>query len=387
MKKADVYFTSFRTSVGYSLTQKLRTLLQAAGIAELPLKGSYTAIKMHFGERGNLAFLRPNYARIVAETVRYLGGKPFLCDCSTLYVGSRKDALEHLETAAINGFSPVSAGCQILIGDGLRGTDDVELPVPGGKLLKTARIGRVIADSDVIISLSHFKCHELAGIGGALKNLGMGCASRAGKKAQHSDGIVSVNPESCIGCGRCAGICAHGSPEIKKGKAQIRKTRCVGCGRCIGICPQDAIGPMWGNQAAGRLDRKIAETAAAVLNGKPSFHISLVIDVSPFCDCHDENDVPIVGDVGMFASFDPVALDQACADAVNALPINPASRIGKQAGRDCDRFCAANPGSDWTLQLIAGEELNLGTRKYRLIEVDSVMRKPLSQARKRGEER
>ena len=245
------------------------------------MDGRFVAIKMHFGELGNLAFLRPNYAKVVADLCKEQGGMPFLTDCNTLYPGSRKNALEHLTCAQLNGFWPMTTGCQILIGDGLRGTDEVEVPVPNGEYCKTAKIGRAIMDADVFISLNHFKGHESTGFGGAIKNIGMGCGSRAGKMEQHSSGAPAVQRELCRGCGRCAKEC--GSDAIhydSEHKAVIDYDLCKGCGRCIGACSFDAIYSI-DNSANEELDRKMAEYAAAVCAGRPCFHISLVQDISP----------------------------------------------------------------------------------------------------------
>lgn len=183
MEKSKVYYTDFHTrKLGEGLPTKLQLLAKKAGIANLDLDGKFVAIKMHFGELGNIAYLRPNYARAIVDVVKELGGKPFLTDCNTMYPGSRKNALEHLECAWQNGFTPLTVGCPILIGDGLKGTDDVEVPVAGGEYCQTAKIGRAIMDADVFISLTHFKGHESTGFGGTIKNIGMGCGSRAVKK-------------------------------------------------------------------------------------------------------------------------------------------------------------------------------------------------------------
>ncbi len=188
MEKAKVYFTDFRTIVGTSQCEKLKKLCRKAGIADIDFKDKFTAIKMHFGELGNCAYLRPNYVRAVADVIRELGGVPFLTDCNTLYPGSRKNAIDHLTNAEMNGFNTVTTGCHVLIADGLRGTDDVEVPVRNGEYCKTALIGRTLMDADILVSLSHFKGHECTGFGGALKNIGMGGGSRAGKMQQHNDG-------------------------------------------------------------------------------------------------------------------------------------------------------------------------------------------------------
>ena len=173
MEKAKVYFTDFHTvAFGDGLPTKLQKLVRRAGIADLQLDGKFVAIKMHFGELGNISYLRPNYARAIVDVVKELGGKPFLTDCNTMYPGSRKNALEHLECAWQNGFTPLTVGCPILIGDGLKGTDDVDVPVRDGEYIQHAKIGRAIMDADVFISLTHFKGHEMTGFGGAIKNIG-----------------------------------------------------------------------------------------------------------------------------------------------------------------------------------------------------------------------
>lgn len=374
-ERSKVYMTDLRCRPGVSLLNKLEKLMRTAGIGEINFERKLVAIKMHFGEPGNLAFLRPNYAKVVADVVKSLGGVPFLTDCNTLYPGRRKNALEHLDAAYENGFSPLSTGCQVIIGDGLRGNDDVEVPVEGAEYIQTAKIGKAIMEADVIISLSHFKGHEQTGFGGAIKNLGMGCGSRRGKMEQHAQGKPMVAPRRCVGCRRCATQCAHGAITFGEDrKASIDWDKCVGCGRCIAVCNTDAIRP--GNDAAmEELGCRMAEYAKAVVDGRPQFHISLVIDVSPYCDCHGENDLPIVPDVGMFASFDPVALDQACADLVNAAPVMANSLLDDHLKADpegCqghDHFHNLTPESEWKTCLAHAEKLGMGTRAYELVTV------------------
>lgn len=365
---SDVFFTDLHTvAMGAGLQQKLEKLMLKAGFDTIDFKGKYVAVKLHFGEPGNLAFLRPNYARTVCDLVKRLGGKPFVTDCNTLYVGGRKNALDHLDSAYMNGYNPLVTGVHSIIADGLKGTDEAEVPVPGGTYVKAAKIGRAIMDADIIISLNHFKGHEACGFGGALKNLGMGCGSRAGKMEMHAAGKPDVDQEKCIGCGRCRAICAHDAPIITNGKATIDHNRCVGCGRCVGVCPKDAVEPKY-DETGDILNCKMAEYALAVCHGRPHFHVSLAIDVSPFCDCHAENDIPIVPDIGMFASFDPVAIDRACADAVNAQPMVPGSILAKQAHdhEDRDHFGKVSPETNWESCLVHAEELGLGTQAYSL---------------------
>ena len=199
---SKVYYTDLRSRHGESLLDKLRRLIKKAGMDTIDMDGKFVAIKLHFGELGNLAFLRPNYAKVVADLVKECGGKPFLTDCNTLYVGSRKNAIDHLDTAYQNGFSPLTTGCQVIIADGLKGEDEMIVPIDGD-YVKEAKIGRAVMEADIVISLNHFKGHEDAGFGGAIKNLGMGCGSRAGKKEQHESGKPHVDQDACVGCGMC----------------------------------------------------------------------------------------------------------------------------------------------------------------------------------------
>ncbi|HJB70349.1 MAG TPA: DUF362 domain-containing protein [Candidatus Flavonifractor avistercoris] len=373
-EQAKVYYSDLRCRPGVSLLDKLKKLIRRAGIGEIDFDHKLVAIKMHFGEPGNLAFLRPNYAKAVADVVKELGGIPFLTDCNTLYPGRRKNALEHLDAAYENGFTPLSTGCQVIIGDGLRGNDDVEVPVAGAEYIQTAKIGKAIMEADVVISLSHFKGHEQTGFGGAIKNLGMGCGSRRGKMEQHAEGKPKVKASRCVGCRKCTTQCAHDAISFDDGgKASINWNRCVGCGRCIAVCNTDAIRA--GNDCAmEELGCRMAEYAKAVVDGRPQFHISLVIDVSPYCDCHGENDVPILPDVGMFASADPVALDQACADACLRQQPIPGSHLDEQLRREgfCDHhdpFINSMPDTDWRVCLAHCEKIGIGSRTYELIEV------------------
>ena len=373
MAGSKVYYTSFHTTPQENLLKKLHRLMKTAGFENLDLTDKYTAVKIHFGELGNLAFLRPNYARVVVDYIKKLGGKPFLTDCNTLYVGSRKNALDHMDTAYLNGFSPLQTGCHVIIADGLKGSDETLVPI-NLEYVKEAKIGRAVMDADVFISLSHFKGHEEAGFGGALKNIGMGCGSRAGKMEQHSDGKPIVRQKLCVGCHACEKICAHEGPVFENGKARIDHDRCVGCGRCLAICPKDAIQPAW-QDSVKLLNYKIAEYSYAVLKDRPSFHISLICDVSPFCDCHSENDIPIIPDVGMLASYDPVALDQACVDLCNRMPVIEGSRLDKHLKEFGDKdtnhehFHMNHPDAEWESCLIHAEKIGIGTRKYELITI------------------
>ena len=337
------------------------------------MENKFVAIKMHFGEMGNISYLRPNYAKAVVDVVKELGGKPFLTDCNTLYPGSRKNALEHLYCAWENGFTPLSVGCPVIIGDGLKGTDDIEVPVQGGEYIEKAKIGRAVMDADVFISLTHIKAHETTGFGGTIKNIGMGCGSRAGKKDQHSVGKPTIDQEACRGCKSCLRECANDGLiyDADARKMSIDLEHCVGCGRCIGACNFDAISFM-DSAATKVLNCKMAEYTKAVVDGRPNFHISLIVDVSPNCDCHPENDAPILPNIGMFASFDPLALDQACADVcLSATPL-PHSQLADRMEEEnfCDHhdhFENTTPNSEYKTCLAHAEKIGLGTREYELI--------------------
>lgn len=364
--KSDVYFTDLRTSFDENLLSKLRRLICTAGIETIDFRDKFAAIKIHFGEPGNLSFLRPNFVKVIADLVKERGGIPYVTDCNTLYVGGRKNAPDHISAAYENGFTPFSTGCHVIIGDGIKGTDDIAVPIDC-EYVKNAKIGRAIADSDVFISLTHFKGHECTGFGGALKNIGMGCGSFDGKKEMHDSGKPVVRTEGCIGCKKCTSICAHSAITVPEKKARIDYKKCVGCGRCIEICPQHTI-ELGEEDANDILNRKIAEYTYAVVKDKPCFHISIVMDVSPFCDCHAENDAAVIPDVGMFASFDPVALDVACADACNRqTPIRNSFLGEKERGED--HFTAMHPATNWRTCVEHGEKIGLGSTEYNLIKI------------------
>lgn len=376
MEKAKVYFTNFRTKAfGESLPAKLQRLIRRAGIGDIDMDGKFVAIKMHFGELGNISFLRPNYARAVVGVVKALGGRPFLTDCNTMYPGSRKNAIEHLYCAWENGFTPLTVDCPVIIGDGLKGTDDIGVPVAGGEYVKEARIGRAVMDADVFISLTHFKGHEMTGFGGTIKNIGMGCGSRAGKAEQHANGQPTIDEGKCCGCRRCQRECANGGLEFDAAarKMHVNHTNCVGCGRCLGACNFDAIS-FDDSSALSELNCRMAEYTKAVVDGRPHFHISLIVDVSPNCDCHGENDAPILPNIGMFASFDPLALDQACVDAcLKATPL-PGSQLSdhlhsKDFCDHHDHFTNSSPDSEWRSCLEHAARIGLGSREYELVEI------------------
>jgi len=367
---SKVFFTNMRTQPGNNLLDKLDRVIEKAGIGNVDLKDKIVALKIHFGEPGNLAYIRPNYVALIVNRIKERGGKPFLTDCNTLYYGRRSNAIDHLETAMENGFNRIAVNCDVIIADGLTGTDAKEIEI-NQKHVELAKIGTVIADSDVIISINHFKGHEQTGFGGALKNLGMGCGSRKGKLEMHSASKPKMNQEKCVSCGICIKNCPEKAITYnEKRQAQIDYDKCIGCGQCVASCHYGAARAVY-DQAADILNEKIAEYTLAVLKGKQHFHINFMMNISPDCDCWDVNDQAIVPDVGIAASTDPIALDRACVDLVNAAPEIEGSVIGdkRKLKEGEDKFVHVHPDVHWKDGLNHAEEIGVGTQEYQLITV------------------
>jgi uncharacterized protein len=362
-----VYFADMRAGTNENLFDKIGRLLHCCGLREKIAPGDLTAIKLHFGEKGNHAFVRPVFIRRVVEEIKDCGGKPFLTDSSTLYPGARKEAVSALTCAIENGFAYAVVGAPLIMCDGLRGHTSVDVPIDA-ELLRTVSIGAEIVEADALVVVSHFKCHELTGFGGALKNLGMGCSSRAGKLRQHSNVAPEVADDLCNGCGSCLGACVHGAISVLEGKAGINPGLCVGCGRCISACPQKAVKVRW-DQAAPLVMKKMCEFALGAVQGKreKSIYLNFITQVSPACDCYGHADAPIVNDIGICASIDPVAVDQACADLVNAAPGNRNTALQSGFEPGGDKFRGVSPDVDWEIQLKHGEKIALGTRSYELV--------------------
>ena len=359
-----------RANPGRTLLDKLENLVKKAGILSLDFQKKFTAIKIHFGEPGNLAYIRPNYAARIVKLLRAQGAIVFLADSNTLYKGRRSNAVDHIESAFENGFNPMAVGCPVIIADGLKGTDYREVEI-NQKNCKTAKIGAAIADADIIISLNHFKGHELTGFGGALKNLGMGSGSIGGKMEMHTNGQPRIDIEKCTGCKMCERNCAHDAVHVVNKKAVIDYAKCVGCGQCVAVCIYDSAQPQWDSRGA---QEKIAEYTLAALKDKQHFHVNFIMNVSPNCDCWGMNDQAIVPDIGILASTDPVALDRACVDLVNKAPAIKESCIGEHADAhghtDKDKFTLAQPHTDWKIGLDYAEKIGLGTQNYELISAN-----------------
>lgn len=365
---ADVYFTSLRTGNEISLLDKMGRLFDKAGFKSIVAKQDLVAIKLHFGELGNLAYIRPPYLRRLVDKVKKLGGKPFLTDANTLYKGSRGNAVDHLETAVLNGFDYAVVGAPLIIADGLSGKDYVKVPVPGDHFTEV-NIGSAAYHANAMLVVTHFKGHEMTGAGGAIKNLGMGLGSRSGKQQMHSDVLPMVNAQICTACKKCEKWCPVSAIRVEDKQAVIDENTCLGCGECVVTCHFNAIAISW-KTTPRAVQEKMAEYALGAVSGKEGKvgYISFVMDISPQCDCYAFNDIPIAPDIGILASFDPVALDQACIDLVNRADVVRGSVIEHLKPGD-DKFQSVHPAVNWAYQLEHAEKLGLGHRQYQIIEV------------------
>jgi len=369
---SKVFFTDMRANPGRNLLDKLLILVKKAGIEQIGFKDKFTAVKIHFGEPGNLSYIRANYAAKLVQFLLDKQAKPFLTDSNTLYLGRRSNAIDHIKSAYENGFNPLAVPCPVIIADGLKAIDYIEIPI-NLPHCKTAKIGSAIANADIIISMNHFKGHEQAGFGGALKNIGMGSASRQGKLELHSTSAPVIDAGICASCGQCVKYCASKAIRMNKNKkAEIDYEKCVGCGQCVAVCQFEAAQPVW-NSSTDIMNYKIAEYAFAVLKDKQNFHINFIMDVSPNCDCWGYNDAALVPNIGIMASFDPVALDKASADLVTASAANINTALNTNNFGDLqntDKFKLIHPNTDCEEGLRHAESIGLGTMEYELITVE-----------------
>jgi uncharacterized Fe-S center protein len=367
---AKVYFSDMRAGHNKSLLDKVERLFEAAGFSDIVSAGDLVAVKLHFGERGNTGYVRPQFLRRIVNRLKALGGKPFLTDANTLYMGSRSNSVDHLQTAVENGFAYAVVDAPLIIADGLTGKDYVNVEI-GRKHFKEVKIGSAAYHADALIAVTHFKGHEMTGFGGVLKNIGMGLGSRGGKQMMHSDILPTVNPDICKGCARCSQWCPAGAIGVGENEtiSAIDAEKCIGCGECTVTCPVHAIDINWKTEP-DIIQEKIVEYVDGVLrnkNGKYGF-ITFVYNVSPDCDCCGWTDAPLVKDIGILASRDPVAIDQACVDLINRESVLPGTRLGGKDGSG-DIFGALYPNIDWKRQLAYAEEIGLGQREYELIKI------------------
>ncbi len=368
--KSPVYFMDLRASYKDNLLKKLDRLMDSAGIEAVIKERDLVAVKLHFGELGNTAYIRPVFIRQIVDKIKSLEASPFLTDTNTLYRGTRSVATDHIQTAIRNGFSNSVVGAPIVIADGLRGNSERAVDIDR-KQFKTVFIASEIAGADAMVSVAHFKGHELTGFAGTLKNIGMGCASRQGKLAQHSTVSPKVKRKKCIGCGDCIVRCPSEAIALDADdKAVIDSETCIGCGECIVICAEGAINIRW-DQDVPLFMEKMTEYASGALKDKKekTLFLNFLTDISPACDCPPYNDAPIVRDIGVLASRDPVAVDQASVDLVNGETGIQGSVLKTAMAEGEDKFKAMYPEIDWAFQLDYAESLGLGTRRYELVKI------------------
>lgn len=363
---AVVWFAPVRTQKKQSLVTRAGVLLARAGLADAIEKDDLVAVKTHFGEEGNTGFVQPVFLREVVKRVRDAGGKPFVTDCNTLYRGKRFNAVEHLACAVHNGFSFATLDAPVIIADGLDGREGVDVPIEGFDHFTSVRIGAAAVHADAMVVVTHVKGHEATGFGGAIKNVGMGLGVRSAKQRMHSDFEPHPDAEKCTACGRCCQWCPVGALTVGPDRVvEVDYELCYGCGECVAACPYGAIAISWKTDAASIQEKIVDHVAGAVANksGKVVY-LSFVTNVTPDCDCWAFSDAPVVADIGVLASTDIVAIDQAAYDLVSAARGLSGTRgEGLDAGQD--KFSAVS-GIDGTIAMAYAERMDLGSRVYEL---------------------
>ncbi len=368
--ESTVYFAPVRTTKKRSLVTRAGDLLDRAGLSSAIEEKDLVAIKLHFGEQGNTGFVQPVFVREAVARVKAAGGKPFLTDANTLYRGERFNAVDHLTCAVHNGFGYATVEAPIIIADGLDGRDAVDVSITGGDHFESVRIGAAAVHADAMVVVTHVKGHEATGFGGALKNVGMGLGCRSAKQRMHSDFSPDPVAEKCTACGKCVTWCPVNAITIGPDRvAVVDYDICYGCGECVAACPFGAIDISW-KTTPEAIQEKIVEHVAGAVAGKDGkiVYLSFVINVSPDCDCWHFSDASIVSDIGVLASTDIVAIDQAAYDLVTgATGLHGSLGEGMAAGDD--KFTAVT-GIDGTHALAYAERMGLGSRAYRLVNVE-----------------
>ncbi|MCL0062457.1 DUF362 domain-containing protein, partial [Thermodesulfovibrionales bacterium] len=368
--KSTVYFIGPRTGTDRNIFAKLGKLLDQAGFVNFIQQNDLVAIKLHFGEMGTTAYIHPSYVAFIVGQVKSRKGLPFLTDTNVIYRSARGNSVDHLHTAFAHGFSPLVTGAPVIISGGLKGQTSTEVKI-GGKHFQTVKLASEIDDVDKLICLTHFTGHLATGIGGAIKNLGMGLSTKAGKLAMHSTVIPIMNHKKCTGCKTCMEHCSADAIGMKEKIAVIDAVLCIGCAECIAVCPTGAVDIQW-NESSQNLQEKICEYAYGVVKRKqPILFLTFLMNITPGCDCMGFSDSHIVPDIGVMASHDPVAIDQASVDLVNKQQGLPGTKLKNNLKQGEDKLRAIYPTIDWTVQLRYGEEIGLGSRDYDLVFVDS----------------
>lgn len=370
MMQSKVYFWNLRTSFKKSYEVKLKKLIEATGFLDKIEKKDIVGIKMHFGEKGTTSFISPIWLHPIVELLKQKEAKSFLTDTNTLYVGQRGEAVSHILNATRHGFDPAILGVPVIIADGLKSTNEAVITY-NGKHFTEFYFGRDLLEVDALINLSHFKGHELTGFGGAIKNIGMGCATRRGKMQQHCGLGPKPNRKKCIGCGRCIDACEADALALdEENKIIVNDQKCVGCANCLLACKNDALDINWKIDIKLFLERLVEYCAAFIYSlKKPILHINFVINISPVCDCVGFSDASICPDIGVLASFDPVALDQASLDLVNNSVAINIGQYKNQPKPGEDKFKAVHPKTQGEYCLEYAEKLGLGYRKYQITEI------------------
>lgn len=364
-----VFFGELRCrDPGHNAVSRIRQLFESAGFSSICTGHALTAIKLHFGETGNDGYINPVYVRQVVDKVKEHGGKPFITDSNTLYLGSRSNAVDHLTTAIEHGFAYAVVGAPLIIADGLSGTHYQEVEIQK-KHFRQVRISGDIHTAKGMIVLSHFKGHEVAGFGGAIKNLAMGCAPPAGKQDQHSARPMALEG-TCVGCGTCIPVCPTSAISLEGGISSIDHERCIGCFSCMTACPEKAIDLDWETGIPEFVERMVeyAYGAAMHIPGRTGY-MNFLVRITPDCDCVPWSDTPIVPDIGFLASTDPVAIDAASIDLVNRQKGFENSVLQSQYQPGGDKFRGVHPHTDGRLQLRYAEEIGLGTASYELVKI------------------
>jgi uncharacterized Fe-S center protein len=367
--KSAVYFANLRAHSDLECTtEKVQRLFDRAGFSDVIAQGDRTAIKLHFGERGNDGYISPVYVRQVVEKVKACGSLPFLTDTNTLYRGSRSNAVDHIMTAILHGFDFAVTGAPIIIADGLFGKNVARVKIEK-KHFNTVSIAGDIALADSMIVMSHFKGHIVSGFGGAIKNLAMGCAPPEGKRAQHNARPFTIM-DRCSGCGTCAENCPVTAITIENKRSVIDRDSCTGCFECLHVCSEHAIDIDWETEIPVFMERMVEYAYGAVKAKKGKVgYMNFLIRITPDCDCFPFSDTPIVPDIGILASKDPVAIDAASYDLVNQQTGFSDSLLTAHHHKGGDKFKGVHAQTDGYRQLKFAEEIGMGYTMYDLIAI------------------